>query len=30
MDGNWVEEEEDIAQMETNYFDSLFNAGGCS
>lgn len=29
-DGNWVEEKEDIAQVATNYFDSLFNAGTCS
>jgi len=28
-DGNWVEEKEDIAEVATNYFNSLFNAGTC-
>ena len=30
MDGNWVEEKEDIAEVATNYFNSLFNADTCS
>ena len=30
MDGNWVEEKEDIVEVATNYFDSFFNASACS
>ena len=29
MNGEWVEEVEEIAEVATNYFDSLFNAGVC-
>lgn len=30
MNGNWVEEKEDIAEVATNYFNSLFTARVCS
>ena len=30
MDGNWVEEKEDIVEVAINYFDSLFSADACS
>ena len=29
LDGVWMEEEEEIVVVVTNYFDSLFNAGTC-
>ena len=29
MNGEWVEEVEKIAEVVTNYFDSLFNVGVC-
>ena len=29
-EGDWVEEEEDIAVVATNYFDNLFTIGTCS
>ena len=28
--GTWVEKVEDIIEVASNYFDSLFNAGTCS
>ena len=30
MNGNWVEEKEDIVEVATNYFNSLFTTGVCS